>query len=284
VGSPSDRVYALLNLLEDEDPDVMRRARDGLVDLGEGIEPFLRDRLEEASLRLKVRIRDVLSRRDAPSLRERFAGLAEDARARELDLEEALFAVARIGDPHLRVLPHRRRLDGLAGRIERRLQDDSARPPGRVVQAVNQVLFERCGFRGDREAYYSPDNSYLHRVLERRRGIPLSLASIVLLIARRLDLPFRGVAMPAHFMLSYPVQDQRVFIDVFNRGAVINRDQCREFLEEAGFDYTEAHLQPATDRQIVERFLKNLINAFRRVERPRRALDVQGLLKSFQSD
>lgn len=277
------RVRALLTLLGDENPGIVRTAREALTALGPGVTPALRDCLDGASLIMSLRIRDVLSRLEAPSLEDRFRRLSRQARAGRLNLEEALFTVARLGNPHLRPLPYRRMLDEMAREIRDRLPADDGEPtPGRVVHAVNEVVFSRHGFRGDREEYYRVENSYLHRVLERRRGIPLSLSCVVLLLARRLDLPFRGVALPTHFLLSYPVRDRRIFIDVFNRGALINRGQCREFLEQAGFSHTDAYLQPASNRRIVVRCLRNLAGAFRRARRPDRARTVNRLLKTFR--
>ncbi len=151
------------------------------------------------------------------------------------------------------------------------------------MHTVNDVLFSKHGFRGDHETYYRPANSYLHRVLERRRGIPLSLSSLVLLLARRLGLPYRGVALPGHFLVSYPVRDRRIFVDVFNRGTPLNRDQCLEFIREAGIQNDESYLRPTTTRRIVERFLGNLVHAFRRNERFERARDVRRLLDAFRT-
>lgn len=274
---------SLLVLLGDEDPGVVDAARRALVELGVEVVPMLREHLDRTDLTLKLRIRDVISQITSPSLPERFRRLGRDARADELDLEEALFTVARLGDDPLRPFHYRHVLDALAEDIRPRLPADPRAAPGRVVYAVNHVLFSKYGFDGDRETYYRPANSYLHRVLERRRGIPLSLSSLVLLVARRLDLPYRGVALPGHFLVSYPVRDRRIFLDVFNRGTPLNRDQCLEFIRAAGVQSGESCLRPATTRRIVERFLHNLVHAFRRQERPGRVRAVRHLLSAFRS-
>lgn len=258
----------------------MDSARRALVDLGSEVIPMLRDQLDGTDLTLTLRIRDVLSRIETPSLPERFGRLG---RADDLDLEEALFTVARLENEHLRPLHYRHALDALADQIRPRLPEDPREAPGRVVHTVNDVLFSKHGFRGDRETYYHPANSYLHRVLQRRRGIPLSLSSVVLLLARRLDLPYRGVALPGHFLVSYPVRDRRIFVDVFNQGTPLNRDQCLEFIREAGIQNGESYLRPASDRRIVERFLRNLVRAYRRNGRPERARRVRRFLDAFRS-
>src|SRR5699024_11415862 len=97
--------------------------------------------------------------------------------------------------------------------------------------------------KGSTQDYYHPDNAYMHRVLDRRSGLPITLALIVLFIARRLDLPFRGMGMPVHFMLMYETEQEKLFIDPFDHGKIVSYDQCYYFLKQNGIEPKSDHFQ-----------------------------------------
>ena len=72
---------------------------------------------------------------------------------------------------------------------------------GESAASLNRYLFEELGFRGNRDDYYDPRNSYLNQVLERRVGIPITLSVLYLEIATRIGLDLKGVSFPGHFMV-----------------------------------------------------------------------------------
>jgi regulator of sirC expression with transglutaminase-like and TPR domain len=76
-----------------------------------------------------------------------------------------------------------------------------------------KYVFEELGFRGNTENYYDPENSYLTRVLETRRGIPVSLSVLCLLLARRVQFPLSGVNLPGHFILKYQSAGYVMYMD-----------------------------------------------------------------------
>jgi regulator of sirC expression with transglutaminase-like and TPR domain len=126
-------------------------------------------------------------------------------------------------------------------------------------------LFKTLGFRGNREDYLDPDNSYLNRVLDRRLGIPITLAAVYLFVARRLRLPLVGVNMPGHFLLRWHGTDTTFYIDAFNEGLLLNEDQCRDFCITNGFG-VESLREPATPRQILLRMCRNLHGIYRETD------------------
>lgn len=181
------------------------------------------------------------------------------------DLAAAAFAIARVEYPSLDAAPY---LDGLA-RMGREAAGRIARAgTGRLdaVRAFNEYLYDEQGFVGNRAHYDDPRNSFLNEVLERRTGIPITLAIVYLEVARRAGLRVTGVNFPGHFLLRVsddgpPVDPEFVIIDPFHGGALLSEVDCRELLrqhvgEEAAFDRTL--LEPATRHQIVVRTLVNL--------------------------
>jgi regulator of sirC expression with transglutaminase-like and TPR domain len=132
--------------------------------------------------------------------------------------------------------------------------------PQRVVERANQYFFEEQHFKGNREEYYDPRNSFLNDVLDRRVGIPISLAVVYIAVGERAGLPVRGVGMPGHFLVKYAPASGEIFIDAFN-GRMLTRDDCAKMLEEmygGTVPMRPALLEPSTKRQILARILNNL--------------------------
>jgi len=117
-------------------------------------------------------------------------------------------------------------------------------------------------FTGNSDDYYNPDNSYINKVLEDRRGIPLSLSVVWMFTARRLNLPIVGINLPGHFMLKYNVPKVDIYIDPFNGGKLLSRLDCIRFMVNAGYQFSEQHLTPTTNRQILVRMLNNLAEVY----------------------
>jgi regulator of sirC expression with transglutaminase-like and TPR domain len=136
-----------------------------------------------------------------------------------------------------------------------------------AVKVLNEYLYDEQGFVGNRDRYDDPRNSYLNEVLERRTGLPITLAVVYLEVARRAGLRVAGVNFPGHFLLRAPDGPPRqegsdfVIIDPFHGGALLSEIDCRELLrqhvgDEAAFD--RSLLEPATKHQIIVRMLVNL--------------------------
>jgi regulator of sirC expression with transglutaminase-like and TPR domain len=136
------------------------------------------------------------------------------------------------------------------------------------MAAINQHLFEELGYRGDRDEYYDPRNSYLNEVFERRLGNPISLALVQMEVARRLGVPLDGVSFPGHFLVRLPVDDGVLVMDPFNRGRPLDEEELRRRARphlggEAPDDHALGQiLHPASHRAILMRMLRNLHGAY----------------------
>ena len=188
--------------------------------------------------------------------RKRFADMASGPDDR-INLAEAALLVAQEEYPSLDIAAYVRRLDDLAGAAGTDVRPGLA-PPEQVAR-LNHFLFVECGFAVNNDDYYDPRNSFLNEVLDRRKGIPLTLSIVYSEVAQRLDLPVYGVSFPGHFLVKY-VGDIEIIIDPFF-GTVISPDECAQRLrgiygEEARLD--RRLLRPARARDILVRMLSNL--------------------------
>jgi regulator of sirC expression with transglutaminase-like and TPR domain len=184
--------------------------------------------------------------------RDAFARLLQTPEA-ELDLAEAALLIAAEEYPELRPGPYLDRIARMGIELKQRIRTEIE--PERVVERANLYFFEEQHFKGNREEYYDPRNSFLNDVLDRRVGIPISLAVVYIAVGERAGLPVRGVGMPGHFLVKYAPASGEIFIDAFN-GRTLTRDDCAKMLEEmygGTVEMRPALLEPSTKRQILAR-------------------------------
>jgi regulator of sirC expression with transglutaminase-like and TPR domain len=176
-----------------------------------------------------------------------------------IDLAEAALWIAAEEYPALDVASCLARIDALAAEAAPALRgapDEAAR-----VAALNRFLFVERGFRGNRDDYYDPRNSFLNEVLERRVGIPITLSLVYLAVGRRLGLELFGISFPGHFLLKCLVPGGFLVVDAFER-EILDLDACQRRLDAAlpvpALLQPELHLRAAAPREILARLLGNL--------------------------
>lgn len=192
--------------------------------------------------------------------RRRFAELVTRS-ACELDLAAAALAISAEENPALDPAPWLAELDALAAELAPRLEGLGTGAAGEIARldALRRFLFVDKGFRGERDDYYDPVNSMLDRVLERRAGIPITLAIVVLEVGRRVGIPLLGVGFPGHFLVRHALHP-RVLLDPFE-GRFVNHCDCREILARLAGGSIRFHprlLAPVDGRSILLRLLNNL--------------------------
>lgn len=198
-----------------------------------------------------------------------------------IDLAQAALLIAREEYPDLEVGRYLAELDDMGETIRRRLRGGE-RFSSRIAH-LNRLLFDDLGFRGNREEYFDPRNSFLNDVIDRRIGIPISLSAIYLEVGRRIGCPLTGVAFPGHFLVRYTGRDTPgdVLIDPFNRGRIVTEKDCRDLLRalyDDRIDFSPELLRRARNREILERMLNNLKRIYRARSDFHRALRIQHLL------
>lgn len=217
-----------------------------------------------------------------PELTAAFAALVgQDVDDERIDLVRASLTIARTEYPDLDIEKYAVRVDELARRVGAHIPE-SAGDAAQTIAALNQVLFEEEGFRGNVENYYDPRNSFLNDVLDRKLGIPISLAVLYMEVARRIGFPLFGVGMPGHFLLKhYDVDGRQVLIDCFDQGHILSDSDCQQRLDEI---YSgQLPLQPdfllaVSRRQILTRILNNLKTVYLSTRSFKKALPLVDLV------
>lgn len=182
--------------------------------------------------------------------------LAARAHDDVLDLEALTVAVARIGNPGLDAAVVTAELDAMAARIADSVPAGAA--PDRLAVALRRAIVTDLGFVGDPGRPAEPEDSYLDRVLQRKRGLPILLSVVWILLGQRLGLPIRGVNFPGHFLVCVDAPGARVFVDPFHGGAIRDGGDLLARLGVRGSE--RGLLEPCGVRPIVTRILLNLKN------------------------
>lgn len=203
------------------------------------------------------------------------------------DLAPAALAIARVEYPSLNPRPYAAMLDRMGEEAAKRLkQTDSD-----SIRAFNEYLYDEQRFVGNRERYDDPRNNFINEVLDRRTGIPISLAVVYLEVARRAGLRVEGVNFPGHFLLrardgvTSDTRSEVLIIDPFHGGARLSEYDCRQLLrqhvgDEAAFD--ASLLAPATRHDIVVRILVNLKRLYVRMRSFPQARFISSLLLGIE--
>jgi regulator of sirC expression with transglutaminase-like and TPR domain len=198
----------------------------------------------------------------------------------KIDLLCAALAIARLEYPALEIKPCIGKVDALAARVQARIEH--AGDEAETIAALNQVLFVEEGFRGNDADYYDPRNSFLNEVLDRKLGIPITLALLYLEVARRVGFPLFGVGLPGHFLLKhYDPEGRQLVLDPFHQGRLMTPEACQATLDQiygGQMRLAPEMLVAITRRQMLVRLLANLKAIYLTRRELRRALPVVDLV------
>ena len=200
-----------------------------------------------------------------------------------IDLARACLMIAQDAYPGLDVERYMGELESLALRLRARTKNVGG-VEDRVI-ALNEFLYDDLGYWGNADNYYDPRNSYLNEVIDRKTGIPITLAILYMEIGRRIGLPLEGVSFPGHFLVRLRMRGGVLILDPFSGGAPQSEPELRQRLqrvipEGAAADVSVAELpldqflEPASNRQILARVLRNLKGIYRDADKPERLLEV----------
>ena len=153
--------------------------------------------------------------------------------------------------------------------------------PHDEVRLLNQVFFEKYKFAPNTKNFHSPTNSMLNQVLETKKGNPISLCIIYLLVAQKLGMKVYGVNLPNLFVLTYKNDKTQFYINVFNRGIIFAKKDIDDFIKQLNLEPKDIFYEPCTNLDIIRRVLRNLIISFEKSAEPEKAKEIDQLLKLF---
>jgi regulator of sirC expression with transglutaminase-like and TPR domain len=250
---------SLVDLLDDEDPRSLEMVRRQILNVGAPILPFLEAARDASPPELAARFDAMAEELRFQDLKRDFAALAAQ---RVPDLEAGAFLLARFVRPSADGAVYSRWLDRVAAAVDDELPEDATLTE--AARRLSAHLFQAMGFAGNEANYYDPDNSCLTRVIDTRRGIPVSLSALYLLVAKRLRLSVYGVGTPGHFLIGFREDGEPRFLDAFRAGKLMDSAEVKRMLVRNGYEFREEYLKPCGPREILARMMRNLLSIYQK--------------------
>jgi regulator of sirC expression with transglutaminase-like and TPR domain len=266
---------ALVSLLDDEDDQIVSHVQEKILSLGTSVIPFLEQEWESNfNSQVQRKIEDLIHTLQYELLKERLKQWFE---GEEKDLLTGMWLVATYQYPDLELSKLRQDLEQLY--YETWLEFKPDLYPFDQVKLINSVIFNKLKFGANTKNFHSPGNSMINIVIESKRGNPITLCVIYMLVAQKLKLPVYGVNLPNLFVLTY--KDDRhtqFYINAFNKGLIFSRQDIENYINELHLPPQNSFFDPCPSLEIVRRVLRNLIMSFDKMGEHAKAEEVKELL------
>jgi regulator of sirC expression with transglutaminase-like and TPR domain len=269
---PERQRMALISLLADDDPAIYHVVRAKLLSYGSAASYWLKPHTLSNDPRMRRRAVEIIQRVASQRADQRFLEFCQRG-GEDLDLEEATGLLAQTKYPDASLEAYRALYDQWADSIRPRL--DGLKEAERILRVMNSFVFGELGFSGHEQYAYDPECSYLNRIADRRRGNPIGLCTVYLLIARRLRLPITGIGLPGYFICRFQSSTKEIYIDCFRKGEFMTKADCVKHLLRTNFGIPDGHLSPLSARRIVQRMCNNLHVTYAHLEVAEEAARVQ---------
>jgi regulator of sirC expression with transglutaminase-like and TPR domain len=279
---------ALLSLIDDPDEVVYNQVRERILACGEDIIPKLENLWEHTHFGalFQQRIEDIIHHIQFDAV---YNALHRWSRDGAQDLLEGSLLVARYQYPDMDETAVHSAIARIRQDIWLELNDDLTALE--QVKVMNHILFDVHGLRGNKKNYHAAQNSFINTVLETKKGNPLSLSIIYIILAESLGVPIFGVNLPNHFVLAYvkkpdlyeqlsenPVPDEVLFyLNAFSQGTIVHRNEITAYLDQINLPHELQFYNPCDNRSIVRRMLANLVFSYERLGYPDKVAEVKRL-------
>jgi regulator of sirC expression with transglutaminase-like and TPR domain len=270
---PRARHELLIEFLADESPAVLAPVRASLIAAGRRATPALRRALRSSNARQRGRARTILAYLERQRVLRRLAGFALRT---ELELERGLFLLSRLDRPDFDRRPYVRALDAMGSALRARLATAPDSPSAPL--ALAHYLGDELGFVGCESDFNHPDNVFLHRAIERKRGMPLTLVAIYLLVARRAGLKVAPIALPGRVLLRLYAGPRSLILDPFLGGKARTRQDCVNYLAKHGLVPRPQWFADAGDSALFHRHILNLMGSHQARGHAREAAELQAIV------
>jgi hypothetical protein len=280
-------VIALITLLDDPDEIIYYQVKDRFVVLGPPAIPHLETAWENSfDAIMQKRIETIIHTIQFEALQK---ALKNWAKTDQDDLLKGIIILARYQYPDLDENKVRKQLATIKQDVWLELHEDLTALE--KVKIVNHVLFEIHQFSGNITNYHAPQNSFLNNVLESKKGNPLMLSVVYLLICMELKIPVFGINLPQHFVLAYLSEDANLidvnnktlsnnilfYINPFSKGLLFNQKDIDQFLKQLNLDLEPKYYLPCSNIDIIKRCINNLIFSYGKLGYLEKVEELKGL-------
>ncbi|MFT6845786.1 MAG: regulator of sirC expression with transglutaminase-like and TPR domain [Flavobacteriales bacterium] len=264
-------IKALINLIDDPDVLIYQQIRERLIELGEPIISSLENVWEfnTHGVIFQDRIEDIVHQIQFKQIKRDLTAWVQEGAT---DLLQGVLIINRYQYPDLDTDAVIHQIKSISRQVWIELNENLTALE--KVRIINHVIFNTLGFKGNKKKYHSPNNSYLSSVLETKKGNPLSLSILYMLIANQLEEPIFGINLPHHFLLAYIDNhniaqlvndydsDVLFYINCFGGGSILHRKEIEDFLNRIDVPHNQQYFESCTPLDMAVRMLNNLIQAY----------------------
>ncbi len=272
---PESELKALVSLLDDEDASIVSHIEEKILSLGTSVIPYLEQEWESNfNPHVQRRIEELIHTLQYELLKERLQKWYE---SEDQDLLTGMWLVATYQYPDIELIKLKQELEQIY--YETWLEFKPDLYPYDEIKVINSVLFNKLKFGANTKNFHSPGNSMLNIVLESRKGNPITLCVIYMMVAQKLKLPVYGVNLPNLFVLTY--KDERhaqFYINPFNKGLIFTRQDIETYVNELHLAPQDSFFEPCSNLEIIRRVFRNLIMSFDKMGEHAKAEEVKNLL------
>lgn len=274
-------IKALVSLLDDEDYEVLNHVETKIRSMGDTVIPYLEDRWEESSLSplMQKKLEDLIHDLQYNAFYDRLLNWRNTGSE---DLLEGMWAIATYQYPELSLEKLRQDVEQIYYEVWLEIRDGMH--PMDQIKTLNSVIFGKLKFGANTKHFHSASNSMLNIVIDLKKGNPISLCVIYLLVAQKLNLPIWGVNLPNLFILTYKSGNMQFYINVFNRGLVFSRVDIDNYIAQYNFPQNEIFYQPCNNLDIIRRVLRNLTLAFEKVGDDDKVKEIERALQEMMRE
>ena len=280
-----NKINALINLLDDPDKQVYDLVREELMYMGQEVVPILENAWDGSyDSFFQYRVENIIHEIHFEKLKEEFVTWRKNP---ERNLLYGAYLLSKYQYPDLTF----EEVDSFMYRLWQDvwIEMNPKFTALEKVQLINEIFFGIHGFSGNRKNFYSPQNSYIHQVMEVKKGNPISLSLLYIELAKRLEIPIYGVNLPQHFIMAHtkvPIEfigkpeknDILFYINTFNNGSLFKEKDIQSFLDQLGIDAHESYFLPCSSITIIERSLKNLAFSYSKMGETEKVKELTELL------
>ena len=265
---------ALVSLLDDDDQQIISHVEGKILSIGKTVIPFL-EREWESNLNPSVqsRIEELIHTLQYDLLRERLRNWYE---GKDHDLLEGMWILATYQYPDLELEKLKQELEQIYYETWLEFRPDLYAFD--QIKVINSVLFNKLKFGANTKNFHSPGNSMINVVLESRKGNPITLCVIYLLVAQKLKLPVHGVNLPNLFILTYKDDNHQFYVNAFNRGLIFSKQDIENYINELHLVPQSSFFEACSNLEIIRRALRNLVMSFEKMGEHPKANEVKVLL------
>lgn len=274
-----NELHALVSLLDDTDREVKTHVRDRIISLGHEVIPFLEKKWENSfNPDIQKEIEDLVHDLQYSQLKER---LIDWKASPEQDLLTGLWIINTYQYPDLEFDKLNADMHQIYFEVWTAFKNNLL--PYEQVRIINGVLFNTLRFSANTKNFHSPGNSMLSNVLDTKKGNPISLCAIYMLVAQKLGLSIYGVNLPNLFVLTYKSADANFYINAFNKGLIFSKKDIINYLEHLKIEPIDVFFDPCSNKDIIVRTLRNLIVAFEKLGESEKVVEVKALLEILEN-